>query len=58
MARSRFGGVPAALVVGALAVGIPLGTSAATTSEEQAAAPGVNVCVFYGICVGPALPGR
>ncbi len=57
MARSRLGGVPAALVVGALAVGIPLGTSAAT-SEEQAASPGVNVCVFYGICVGPTLPGR
>jgi hypothetical protein len=57
MTRSRFWRVSAALVVGALAGGMPLVTTAAT-SEEQAAAPGVNVCVFYGICVGPALPGR
>lgn len=56
MARSRFWWIPAALAAGALAVGVPLATAA--TSEEQAAAPGVNVCVFYGICVGPALPGR
>jgi hypothetical protein len=57
MARSRFWGLSAALVVGALMAGMPLVATAAT-SEEQAAAPGVNVCVFYGICVGPALPGR
>ena len=57
MARSRFWGIPAALVVGALAVGMPL-VATATTSEEQAASPGVSVCVFYGICVGPPLPGR
>jgi len=57
MTRSRFWGIRAALMVGALAVGTPLVATAAT-SEEQAASPGINVCVFYGICVGPALPGR
>jgi hypothetical protein len=57
MARARFWRMSAALVVGALVGGMPLVTTAAT-SEEQAASPGVNVCVFYGICVGPALPGR
>ncbi|MGH8972564.1 MAG: hypothetical protein ACRD0C_05110 [Acidimicrobiia bacterium] len=47
----------AALMVGALAGGMPL-VATATTSGEPATSPGVNVCVFYGICVGPALPGR
>jgi hypothetical protein len=56
MANSRFWRMSAALVVGALLGGVPLVTAAGP--EEQAAAPGVNVCVFYGICVGPALPGR
>ncbi|MGH9038152.1 MAG: hypothetical protein ACRD0O_20535 [Acidimicrobiia bacterium] len=57
MARSPFWRIPATMVMGALVGAIPL-VATATTSEEQAAAPGVNVCVFYGICVGPALPGR
>jgi len=57
MRRSRVWRLSAALAVGALAVGTPLVATAAT-SEEQAASPGINVCVFYGICVGPALPGR
>ena len=57
MARSRFWRVSAAVVVGTLAAAMPLLTTA-TNSEEQAATPRVNVCVFYGICVGPALPGR
>lgn len=57
MTRSRFWRTSAALVVGTLVGAMPL-VAPATTSAEQAAAPGVNVCVFYGICVGPALPGR
>ena len=57
MAGSRFWRVSAALVVGAVLSGIPSVTAAAA-SEVGGAPPGVNVCVFYGICAGPALPGR
>ncbi|MGH8990939.1 MAG: hypothetical protein ACRDYV_19945 [Acidimicrobiia bacterium] len=56
MARSRTWRMSAALVMGALAGGLPW-LAPAATSGEQAAPPGVEVCVFYGICVGPALPG-
>jgi hypothetical protein len=49
MTRSRFWGISAALLVGAMLGGMPLVTPD-TTSEEQAAPPEVNVCVFYGIC--------
>ncbi len=57
MAGSRFWRMSAVLVLGAVLGGIPSVTAAAT-SEARGAPPGVNVCVFYGICVGPALPGR
>ena len=49
MTRTRFWRLAATLVIGALVGGIPLVTSGPTT-EERAAAPGANVCVFYGIC--------
>ena len=59
MRRSRFWRMSAALVVGAIVGGLPLtATATATASEEQAATPGVNLCVFYGICAGPSLPER
>ena len=57
MARSRFRRMSAAVVVGALIGGMPWAAAAATTGESTAA-PGISVCVFYGICVGPPLPGR
>ncbi len=58
MRRSRFWRMSAALVVGAIVVGIPLRRGDGDDVEEQAATPGVNLCVFYGICVGPSLPER
>ncbi len=57
MTRTRFWGLAGTLAVGALLGGVPLMTTA-TATQEQAAAPGVTVCVFYGICEGPSLPGR
>jgi hypothetical protein len=57
MTRSRFRRMSVALVVGTLVAGMPVVATAAP-SQGRSAAPGVNVCVFYGICVGPALPGR
>ncbi len=57
MTGSRFSRMSAALAVGALIGAMPL-VMTSVVSEEQGAPPGVNVCVFYGICVGPALPGR
>ncbi|MGH9039069.1 MAG: hypothetical protein ACRDZ3_02440 [Acidimicrobiia bacterium] len=56
MARSRHWGMPAALVAAVCFGAVSLVTTA--PAGAQGAPPGVNVCVFYGICVGPALPGR
>jgi hypothetical protein len=47
MTRTRLGRLAVSFVVGALLAGIP---SMATARTAPAAAPGVNVCVFYGIC--------
>lgn len=57
MTRTRFWRLAVTAVVGALLGGIS-SVATAQTTQARAAAPGVNVCVFYGICVGPALPGR
>jgi hypothetical protein len=57
MMRALFRRLAVTAVVGALLGGVP-SVATARTTPARAAAPGVNVCVFYGICVGPALPGR
>jgi hypothetical protein len=48
MTRTRFWRLAVTAVVGALLSGIPSVATAQTTQAR--AAPGVNVCVFYGIC--------
>ena len=55
MKSTRMWRLAATLALGTL-LGMP--SLATWTTSAPATAPGVNVCVFYGICVGPALPGR
>jgi membrane protein YqaA with SNARE-associated domain len=47
--RTRFWRLAITAVVGALLGGVP-SVALAQTTQARAAAPGVNVCVFYGIC--------
>ncbi|HEY3239251.1 MAG TPA: hypothetical protein VGL92_06805 [Acidimicrobiia bacterium] len=49
MMRTRFWRLAITAVVGALLGGVP-SVALAQTTQARAAAPGVNVCVFYGIC--------
>ncbi len=49
MMRTRLGRLAVGFVVGVVLTGIP-SLATARTAPAPSAAPGVNACVFYGIC--------